>query len=52
MFALFTLNFKMSSLMSLGSSMIGDAIFGWPAQPAVIKIDTHHHYVPSFYAKG
>lgn len=25
---------------------------GWPTRPPVNKIDTHHHYVPPFYAKG
>lgn len=25
---------------------------GWPSGVAVNKVDTHHHYVPSFYAKG
>ncbi|KAF5014539.1 hypothetical protein F66182_14434, partial [Fusarium sp. NRRL 66182] len=25
---------------------------GWPSGVAVNKVDTHHHYVPSFYAKA
>ncbi|KAI9927606.1 hypothetical protein MW887_003226 [Aspergillus wentii] len=29
---------------------IQDKAFGWPDQPAVNKIDTHHHFVPQFYS--
>lgn len=25
---------------------------GFPDQASVDKIDTHHHFVPKFYAKG
>lgn len=25
---------------------------GWVPSPPVNKIDTHHHFVPDFYAKG
>lgn len=25
---------------------------GWVQAPPVNKIDTHHHFVPDFYAKG
>lgn len=25
---------------------------GWSHTPPVNKIDTHHHFVPSFYAQG
>ena len=24
----------------------------WAVQPAINKIDTHHHIVPDFYSKG
>ena len=47
---------QMTSLLSSASAMASDMIqsqmFGWPEQPAVNKIDTHHHIVPDFYAKG
>lgn len=29
-----------------------DKAIGWSHTPPVNKIDTHHHCVPSFYAKG
>lgn len=29
-----------------------DKARGWAHMPPATKIDTHHHYVPSFYAKG
>ncbi|KAJ5708174.1 2-amino-3-carboxymuconate-6-semialdehyde decarboxylase [Penicillium malachiteum] len=29
-----------------------DKFLGWISAPPINKIDTHHHYVPSFYSKG
>lgn len=29
-----------------------DKAIGWSHKPPINKIDTHHHVVPSFYAKG
>lgn len=28
------------------------AVLDWPAVPPLNKVDTHHHFVPDFYAKG
>lgn len=42
----------MTSLKDQAHDWVADKTFGWPGQPPVNKIDTHHHMVPSFYAKG
>lgn len=35
-----------------GLDWLQDKAIGWSHKPPVNKIDTHHHIVPSFYAKG
>ncbi|KAH8129475.1 hypothetical protein ACSS6W_002125 [Trichoderma asperelloides] len=42
----------MTSLKDQAHDWVADKTFGWPGQPPVNKIDTHHHMVPSFYAKA
>lgn len=42
----------MSKLLLLGSSFLQQVVFKWPATPEMVKVDTHHHYVPEFYAEG
>ncbi|PVH91720.1 putative 2-amino-3-carboxymuconate-6-semialdehyde decarboxylase [Periconia macrospinosa] len=47
---------RMMSILGTTSAMASDAVqsavFGWPSQPPINKIDTHHHIVPDFYAKA
>ena len=31
---------------------LAEKAIGWSHTPPVNKIDTHHHFVPSFYAQG
>lgn len=54
--SLYFASYQAASLLHVAGVMASDAvqaqIFGWPAQPAMDKVDTHHHLVPSFYAKG
>lgn len=33
-------------------NMLKDQTTGWPRIPPLNKIDTHHHFVPEFYAKA
>jgi hypothetical protein len=35
-----------------GLDWLRDKAIGWSHTPPVNKIDTHHHCVPPFYAKG
>ena len=42
----------MNRLLAFGALKMQQVLFDWPAQPVVDKIDTHHHYVPDFYANG
>jgi hypothetical protein len=42
----------MTSRLALSSQSLQQRLLKWPEQPPAMKIDTHHHYVPDFYAKG
>lgn len=42
----------MAALRDRAQDWILEKNLGWPDQPQVNKIDTHHHMVPNFYAKG
>lgn len=44
--------FKMTNALSESSSFVQEKILKWPPQPPTNKIDTHHHFVPDFYAKA
>lgn len=48
--------YQAASLLHIAGVMASDAVqaqvFGWPKQPLINKVDTHHHIVPDFYAKG
>ena len=35
-----------------GYDWLLDKAIGWPPGPTMNKIDTHHHFVPEFYADG
>ena len=54
--ALIALYFYLSSILNNMSEhaldWLRDKAIGWTHKPPVNKIDTHHHLVPSFYAKG
>lgn len=41
-----------SNMTDEATDWLQDKVLGWMDQPSVNKIDTHHHYVPSFYSKG
>jgi len=42
----------LSSLQNYAQEWYLDKGLSWPKQPAVNKIDIHHHMVPDFYAQG
>lgn len=43
----------LGTIGAMTSDFAQSKIFGWPQpQPILNKIDTHHHIVPDFYAKG
>ena len=48
--------FRKTSLFNIMSehalAWLQDKAVGWGVIPPVNKIDTHHHCVPPFYAKG
>lgn len=41
-----------SNMSDKAADWLQDKALGWFGPPPLNKIDTHHHYVPSFYAKG
>ena len=42
----------LASLQNYAQQWYLDKGVKWPVQPAVNKIDLHHHFVPDFYAQG
>ncbi|KIW05963.1 uncharacterized protein PV09_03148 [Verruconis gallopava] len=42
----------MNRLSAISSSALQQMVLKKTAQPALLKVDTHHHYVPDFYAKA
>ena len=42
----------LSSLQGYAQQWYLGKALAWPKQPAVDKIDIHHHMVPDFYATG
>ncbi len=42
----------MTAFKGQAQDWLAEKTFGWPVEPPVNKIDTHHHMVPSFYAEG
>ncbi|KAI2623674.1 hypothetical protein GGS21DRAFT_533688 [Xylaria nigripes] len=42
----------MTMLKHQAQDWLVDKALGWPEQPIINKIDTHHHMVPDFYAKA
>ncbi|KAI0144423.1 amidohydrolase 2 [Xylariaceae sp. FL1272] len=43
---------SMAVLKDQAQDWLLDKALGWPEQPLVNKIDTHHHMVPAFYAEA
>lgn len=41
-----------STMSEHGLDWLQEKAIGWSHTPPVNKIDTHHHCVPPFYAKG
>lgn len=41
-----------STMTERALDWLRDKAVGWSHSPPVNKIDTHHHCVPPFYAKG
>jgi len=42
----------MSNMADHALDWLQDKAIGWIPSPPVNKIDTHHHFVTDFYAKG
>lgn len=42
----------LSAMSDHAFDWLAEKAIGWSHKPPVNKIDTHHHVVPSFYAKG
>lgn len=42
---------KPAKIMQDIGDQIVNAALAWPTQPPIDKIDTHHHFVPEFYAE-
>lgn len=52
---IFVYNYKPSIFTTMGEygfDWLQEKAIGWSHTPPVNKIDTHHHCVPPFYAKG
>ncbi|KAI1324743.1 amidohydrolase 2 [Xylariaceae sp. FL0255] len=43
---------SMAVLKDQAQDWLLDKTVGWPEQPTINKIDTHHHFVPPFYAEA
>jgi hypothetical protein len=43
---------NITAMSEHGLDWLQDMAIGWSHTPPVNKIDTHHHCVPPFYAKG
>lgn len=41
-----------SNMADEAADWLQDKVMGWIPAPPTNKIDTHHHYVPSFYRNG
>lgn len=41
-----------ASLQNYAQQWYMDRALSWPSQPAVNKIDLHHHFIPDFYARA
>lgn len=46
------LRLKMSEASDHGQDWLLGKVLSWPDAPVVNKVDTHHHFVPDFYAKA
>lgn len=43
---------SMNNMADEAADWLQDKVLGWISAPPTNKIDTHHHYVPSFYRDG
>jgi hypothetical protein len=41
-----------NNMTDKATDWLQDKMLGWMSAPPTNKVDTHHHYVPSFYSNG